>query len=407
MCFVRASIYLAVTIYLAACGGGGGSGDNASDDVIATNPETGTSQTSTVSGKLAQSYVRGATVWAEKLVNGVGNYQRDVGEADGVSSENGDFQLSGATGDFHLATSGGKKLDSQGNEVDAAPMLAPAPLAGQTSTNITPITTLVAFQPTLKEKLAQYGDWNADIASSTGVNGNLLRIAKIAESLSSAVSGGTSPLVTDFEGNLKSLGQLASQLNSTSEDLSDPTVLKSVSSTALSAILNDPEIVQTTVSADKKASLISSMEQAVEGIAQAIPADQIVVEDSETLAAVETVLEQANIDQTIQIKVTLGGCNSSPLGFVPMITHIRMELSGSELTLTPLVDDDDTTSMTYAWTMTSGSFSISSPQQSKASISAFDESEITVSLGITDSSGSSDTASCTWQTNPTTCTFVE
>jgi len=119
------------------------------------------------------------------------------------------------------------------------------------------------------------------------------------------------------------------------------------------------------------------------------------------------VLEQANIDQPRPITVTLGGCNSSPLGFVPMITHIRMELSGSELTLTPSVDDDDTTSMTYAWTMTSGSFSISSPQQSKASISAFDESEITVSLVITDRCGSSNTASCTWQTNPTTCTFVE
>jgi len=404
MCFVRASIYLAVAVYLTACGGGGRSGDNATEETPVSASENGSSNNSTISGKLAQSYVRGATVWAEKLVNGVGNYQRDPGEADGVSSENGDFQLSGATGDFHLATSGGKKLDSQGNEVDAAPMLAPAPIAGQTSTNITPITTLVAFKPTLKEKLAQYGDWNADIASSTGVNGNLLRIAKIAESLSSAVSGGTSPLVTDFEGNLKSLGQLANQLNSTSEDLSDPTVLKSVSSTALSAILNDPEIVQTTVSADKKASLISSMEQAVEGIAQAIPADQIVIEDSATLAAVETVLQEANIDQTIQIKVTLGG--GSSLQWAPVIRQIRMELSGSELTLTSSVDDDDTTSLTYTWTMTSGSFSISSPQQFKASISAFDESEITVSLGITDSSGSSDTASCTWQTNPTTCTFV-
>jgi len=405
MCFVRASIYLAVAVYLTACGGGGGSGDNATEETPVSASENGSSNNSTISGKLAQSYVRGATVWAEKLVNGVGNYQRDVGEADGISSENGDFQLSGATGDFLLATSGGKKLDSQGNEVDAAPMLAPAPLAGQTSTNITPITTLVAFQPTLKEKLAQYGDWNADIASSTGVNGNLLRIAKIAESLSSAVSGGASPLVTDFEGNLKSLRQLASQLNSTSEDLSDSTVLKSVVSTALGSILNDPEIVQTTVSADKKASLISSMEQAVEGIAQAIPADQIVIEDSATLAAVETVLQEANIDQTIQIKVTLGG--GSSLEWAPVIREITIVSSGNKLTLTATVDDDDTPSLNYAWSTSSPNLIIDNSQQAKAQISDFDQSEVTVTLQLTDSGGSTDTAECTWQTSTTICKFVE
>ena len=71
-------------------------------------------------------------------------------------------------------------------------MLAPAPEVGQTVTNITPLTTLVAFELTLKEKLSAYGDWNADIASPSGVNGNLLRIAMTVEPLSSAVSGGSS-----------------------------------------------------------------------------------------------------------------------------------------------------------------------------------------------------------------------
>jgi hypothetical protein len=405
MCFVRASIYLAVAIYLAACGGGGGgSGDNATDDVIATNPGTGTTQTSTVGGKLAQSYVRGATVWAEKLVDGVGNYQRDPGEADGISSENGDYQLLGATGDFLLVTSGGKKLDSQGNEVDAAPMMAPAPEAGQASTNITPITTLVVFEPDLKTKLAEYGDWNADIASPSGVNGNLLRIAKIAETLSSAVSGGTSPIVEDLAGNLKSIGALASQLTSTSEDLTDPSVLTGVASSALSTVLSDPDIVQNNLSAEQKASLISSIEQATQGIANAIPASQDVVEDSATLAAVEAVLQEANIDQSIQIKITLGG--GSSLKWAPVIREISMVSSGNRLTLTATVDDDDTANLSYAWSAGSD-LTISNPQQAEAQMLDFNESEVTVTLQLTDSGGSTDTAACTWQTSTTICTFVE
>ena len=406
MCFVRASIYLAVAIYLAACGGGGGgSGDNASDDVIATNPGTGTTQTSKVGGKLAQSYVRGANVWAEKLVNGVGNYQRDPGEADGISSENGDYQLLGATGDFLLVTSGGKKLDSQGNEVDAAPMMAPAPEAGQASTNITPITTLVVFEPDLKTKLKQYGDWNADIASSSGVNGSLLRIAKIAETLAAVVSGGTSPIVEDLAGNLKSIGALASQLTSTSEDLTDPSVLTRVASSALSTVLSDPNIVQNNLSTEQKASLISSIEQATQGIANAIPADQNVVEDSATLAAVETVLQEANIDQTIQIKVTLGG--GSSLEWAPVIREITIVSSGNKLTLTATVDDDDTPSLNYAWSTSSPNLIIDNSQQAKAQISDFDQSEVTVTLQLTDSGGSTDTAECTWQTSTTICKFVE
>ena len=405
MFFVRASIYLAVAIYLAACGGGGGgSGDNATDDVIATNPGTGTTQTSTVDGKLAQSYVRGATVWAEKLVDGVGNYQRDPGEADGISSENGDYQLLGATGDFLLVTSGGKKLDSQGNEVDAAPMMAPAPEAGQASTNITPITTLVVFEPDLKTKLAEYGDWNADIASPSGVNGNLLRIAKIAETLSSAVSGGTSPIVEDLAGNLKSIGALASQLTSTSEDLTDPSVLTGVASSALSTVLSDPDIVQNNLSAEQKASLISSIEQATQGIANAIPANQDVVEDSATLAAVEAVLQEAKIDQSIQIKITLGG--GSSLKWAPVIREISMVSSGNRLTLTATVDDDDTANLSYAWSAGSD-LTISNPQQAEAQMLDFNESEVTVTLQLTDSGGSTDTAACTWQTSTTICTFLE
>ena len=122
-------------------------------------------QTATVGGKLAQSYVEGALIWADKLVDGRGNLKLDAEEPRTRSEADGDYQLSGITGDYQLVTFGGYKKNSSGTKIKAAPMLAPAPEAGQTITNITPLTTLVAFEPTLKEKLSAYGDWNADIAS--------------------------------------------------------------------------------------------------------------------------------------------------------------------------------------------------------------------------------------------------
>ena len=364
---------------------------------------TVTEKTVTLEGKLAQSYVKHAQVWADKLVGGEGDLKWQNGESLAVSSSGGGYQLTGITGNFQVVTFGGKKQDSAGNWIDAIPMMAPAPEAGQTTTNVTPLTTLVAFEPALKQKLAAYGDWNADIASPSGVSGNLLRIAKTVETLSSTISGGDSPLITDFNANLKSLGFLATQLNSSS-DLADDTGLKTAASSALTSIVSNSALVQSPPTAARRAELVGSLEQAVQGITDNIRADGVVVEDPTLLAKIETVLEEASIADTVSVTLSMGGGN---LNFGAVITEIEMSWNANTLDLTAVVPDDDPSSLDYNWSITPSVLSLDNPNAPLAQVSNFDGRNLRVSLTVIDTAASNftDTRSCTWQTNPTVCEF--
>ena len=364
-----------------------------------------TEPTITVGGKLAQNYVKGARVWADKLVNGEGDLKWQNGESLAVSSSDGGYHLTEITGDFQVVTYGGKKQDSAGNWIDAIPMVAPAPEAGQTTTNVTPLTTLVAFEPALKQKLAAYGDWNADIASPNGVSSNLLRIAKTVETLSSTISGGDSPLITDFNANLKSLGVLATQLNATGGDLASDTVLKASASNALTTIVADTTLVQNTPTAAKKSQLTNSLEQAVQGITGAISAtNEVVLEDSVLLSQIEEVLDNASIDDTVSITLNMGGSN---LNFGAIITEIEMQWVANTLVLIATVADDDYSSLDYNWSTTSSPLSVTNPSLPTARVSNFDGSSLRVSLTLIDIAANdfTDTRSCVWQTNPTICEF--
>jgi len=364
-----------------------------------------TEPTITVGGKLAQNYVKGARVWADKLVNGEGDLKWQNGESLAVSSSDGGYHLTEITGDFQVVTYGGKKQDSAGNWIDAIPMVAPAPEAGQTTTNVTPLTTLVAFEPALKQKLAAYGDWNADIASPNGVSSNLLRIAKTVETLSSTISGGDSPLITDFNANLKSLGVLATQLNATGGDFASDTVLKASASNALTTIVADTTLVQNTPTAAKKSQLTNSLEQAVQGITGAISAtNEVVLEDSVLLSQIEEVLDNASIDDTVSITLNMGGSN---LNFGAIITEIEMQWVANTLVLIATVADDDYSSLDYNWSTTSSPLSVTNPSLPTARVSNFDGSSLRVSLTLIDIAANdfTDTRSCVWQTNPTVCEF--
>ena len=380
--------------------------DDPSTSSVSCDPNcspTVTEKTVTLEGKLAQSYVKHAQVWADKLVCGEGDLKWQNGESLAVSSSGGGYQLTGITGDFQVVTFGGKKQDSAGNWIDAIPMMAPAPEAGQTTTNVTPLTTLVAFEPALKQKLAAYGDWNADIASPSGVSGNLLRIAKTVETLSSTISGGDSPLITDFNANLKSLGVLATQLNSSS-DLADDTGLKTAASSALTSIVSNSALVQSPPTAARRAELVGSLEQAVQGITDNIRADGVVVEDPTLLAKIEKVLEEASIADTVSVTLSMGGGN---LNFGAVITEIEMSWNANILDLTAVVPDDDPNSLDYNWSITPSVLSLDNPNAPLAQVSNFDGSNLRVSLTVIDTAASNftDTRSCTWQTNPTVCEF--
>jgi len=362
-----------------------------------------------VSGKLAQSYVKNASVWADQLVDGEGDLQRSSDEPIVLSGENGDYQLPGIAGEFRLVTYGGLKQDSAGKWIGASPMVAPAPEPGQATTNVTPLTTLVAFEPALKEKLAAYGDWNADIASPSGVSGNLLRIAKTVETFSSALSGGDSPVVSDFSTNLKSLGKLATSLNSVSGDLASEAVLKTSTSSAITAVVSDPALVPNPPTEAQRAALISSVEQAVQGIAAAIPAtDDAVVEDPTLLAQIEEVLDKASIDETtVAINLSMGGECTGNLSFGAIIAAIEMRWNGNNLFLSASVPDDDPNCLDYNWSTTSPSFSITDPNQPVAKVENFDGTDLQIWLSVIDTAANNFTTSgsCTWQSNPTTCEF--
>ena len=402
--FVCLSLLLLLTPGLSSCG----LFDDPTTSSVSCAPNCGTTiteKTVTVGGKLAQNYVKGARVWADKLVNGEGDLKWQNGESLAVSSSDGGYHLTEITGDFQVVTYGGKKQDSAGNWIDAIPMVAPAPEAGQTTTNVTPLTTLVAFEPALKQKLAAYGDWNADIASPNGVSSNLLRIAKTVETLSSTISGGDSPLITDFNANLKSLGVLATQLNATGGDLASDTVLKASASNALTTIVADTTLVQNTPTAAKKSQLTNSLEQAVQGITGAISAtNEVVLEDSVLLSQIEEVLDNASIDDTVSITLSMGGSN---LNFGAIITEIEMQWVANNLVLTATVSDDDYSSLDYNWSTTSSPLSVTNPSLPTARVSNFDGSSLRVSLTLIDIAANdfTDTRSCVWQTNPTICEF--
>ena len=402
--FVCLSLLLLLTPGLSSCG----LFDDPTTSSVSCAPNCGitiTEKTVRVGGKLAQNYVKGARVWADKLVNGEGDLKWQNGESLAVSSSDGGYQLTEITGDFQVVTYGGKKQDSAGNWIDAIPMVAPAPEAGQTTTNVTPLTTLVAFEPALKQKLAAYGDWNADIASPNGVSSNLLRIAKTVETLSSTISGGDSPLITDFNANLKSLGVLATQLNATGGDLASDTVLKASASNALTTIVADTTLVQNTPTAAKKSQLTNSLEQAVQGITGAISAtNEVVLEDSVLLSQIEEVLDNASIDDTVSITLNMGGSN---LNFGAIITEIEMQWVANTLVLIATVADDDYSSLDYNWSTTSSPLSVTNPSLPTARVSNFDGSSLRVSLTLIDIAANdfTDTRSCVWQTNPTICEF--
>ena len=402
--FVCLSLLLLLTPGLSSCG----LFDDPTTSSVSCAPNCGTTiteKTVTVGGKLAQNYVKGARVWADKLVNGEGDLKWQNGESLAVSSSDGGYHLTEITGDFQVVTYGGKKQDSAGNWIDAIPMVAPAPEAGQTTTNVTPLTTLVAFEPALKQKLAAYGDWNADIASPNGVSSNLLRIAKTVETLSSTISGGDSPLITDFNANLKSLGVLATQLNATGGDFASDTVLKASASNALTTIVADTTLVQNTPTAAKKSQLTNSLEQAVQGITGAISAtNEVVLEDSVLLSQIEEVLDNASIDDTVSITLNMGGSN---LNFGAIITEIEMQWVANTLVLIATVADDDYSSLDYNWSTTSSPLSVTNPSLPTARVSNFDGSSLRVSLTLIDIAANdfTDTRSCVWQTNPTICEF--
>ena len=76
------------------------------------------------SGKLAQDYVKGATVVADiiRTDSEIGNLQQDPGEVTAVSDTGGGYTLSSGYSGFVFFSQGGTITNANGEEVPALPM---------------------------------------------------------------------------------------------------------------------------------------------------------------------------------------------------------------------------------------------------------------------------------------------
>ncbi|OUT67389.1 MAG: hypothetical protein CBB81_01315 [Cellvibrionales bacterium TMED21] len=288
----------------------------------------------------------------------------------------------------------------------AAPMLAPAPSLNQPA-NITPITTLVAAEPSLKEKLASFGDWNADIADPNGTSAPLLRIAKTVEGLSGLLSFGEEPITNSDIANLRAILIFAEKLASIPEDkLANESILKEVSSNALAQILEDPSIVRT-LGNNVKTGIRTAMLHLVSVIAEEIPVSGRVVESDIVKKIEETqsnsqLAIQEELDQ--QVIVSLGGFGFE---FDPIITSIDLKLEENSLYLTAEVVDERPDTLSYRWS-TSPPIVVRDPFLSSAVIENFDNNSLTVILQVTDDTDTNTTEVCAWdnKSNPKICNFL-
>ena len=253
--------------------------------------EDSSSGSMSFSGKVAQGYVDGAKVFADLDGDGV----RDSNESQDTTDSSGAYNLNADAGSWTLITSGGTFLDSQGNKVNALPMKAPAPTSSGATANVTPLTSLVAGNPTLKAKLDALGGdgWNADIASSSGVPGKLLRVAQTVEQAMKTLTTGDNAILSSDTSKLKTLDKLADAF-AKQEDISSNEALSAATQEGLVNALNDEEVVTLTSAQQKiKGALVDAAKGAVEGVAAAISNTSDSVVESSVASTLETALDNA------------------------------------------------------------------------------------------------------------------
>ena len=266
-----------------------------------SNSPDSSSGSMSFSGKVAQGYVEGAKVFADLDGDGV----RDSNESKDTTDSSGSYNLSADAGSWTLITSGGTFLDSQGNKVNALPMKAPAPSTSGATANVTPLTSLVAANPGLKTKLDALGGdgWNADIASSSGVPGKLLRVAQTVEQAMKTLTTGDNAVLSSDASKLKTINKLADAF-AKQEDISSNEALTAATQEGLINALNDSEVV--TLEGDQKkikGALVDAAKGAVEGVAAAISNTSDSVVESSVASSLEAALDNAT--STVETAVNL------------------------------------------------------------------------------------------------------
>ncbi len=296
-------------------------------------------------GKLAQNYVTGAQVWADRIdADGSFNQLLDADENTTISGPDGSYFLSPDYINYILITEGGFKLNASAAYVRAAPMLATVPDGGQTEVHITPLTTLAAVAPELENIFAESGDWRADMASSTGVSSDLLRVAKVAESFWMLLSGGSNPIAETTQQQLNALSILAQKFAQGSR-VNFSGDLSSLVDQAVYETLNNPEISRE-LSEDSKTIFSLQMTNLTTRLSELLPNNDRVIED-DLLSEFDLLNEQAFSSlQTVLCEFPEG----VSVQFDPIILSISL-VSGSDNTIEVrgTVSDEDFSALSAYW----------------------------------------------------------
>jgi len=246
-----------------------------------------------IHGKLAQTYVEGATVILDQLESGSrkGNCLVDAGEGSTESDASGAFSIHVDHSNYVICTIGGTYKNASGKPQPAAPMLAPAPDSSDSAWNVTPLTTLVTTHPELKSKLDEMGGWNADIASPEGVPAGLLRVAKAVETYGHL----SKQLASSDNERLKAMEYLANSFKWNGISADNSTLLSSAQ-IALHNVMSDPEIILSGsgVGAVDKDAVLTHLEIALtDGVFNVISNSNTLVVEHEVLSKIEAATESA------------------------------------------------------------------------------------------------------------------
>ncbi len=254
----------------------------------------------TESGMVAQTYVKGAMISADKRGGDcAGCFELNSGEVHSVSDPSGYFELRVPEeyGQYMLLSKGGTVTDSQGNEAPAIPMLAAAG-----SRNITPVTTLAALSETLAQKIALTFDQNADadfddldvdIARPEGVHGGLLQLAKAVEVALGVLAHGEAPIVNTVPEQLAVVKKMAMELSYPEIHLDNDADIAEALQYALNISMLDSTIVyQMDIQASARG-IAAIIGDSIGQVLAAIPNDQVAAEDAELMATTEAAVAEA------------------------------------------------------------------------------------------------------------------
>jgi hypothetical protein len=223
---------------------------------------------------VAKGYVEGARVFADKLIAGTtaGNRQLDRtnGEVFDISSDTtGDYQFTvpASYGDFQLVSLGGTIY---GTGEPAPPMLAPSDAA-----NITPVTTLVGLNSSLRAKIGETL-FDQDIASADGADGSVLALAMTVKASLGSLEANVA--MTDSQ-RLSVVTSMANAFNNATS-LKDKTQLATATNTAIKTVLEDQDVFDVDEVVFNSDDAAAAIEDAITSIVDSIDLTATVTESS-------------------------------------------------------------------------------------------------------------------------------